>query len=100
MLLALILLKPQEIKSLLTGLNARDALAKNMVEVTHLPGAPWDKTMKEKGPGKQIDYLLAIDGSKGALSLEEIKERLGEVIEVVKIFDTPPVAMPVRTFTR
>jgi len=23
----------------------RDALAKNMVEITHLPGAPWDKTM-------------------------------------------------------
>ena len=27
----------------------RDALAKDMVEITHLPGAPWDKTIKRKG---------------------------------------------------
>ena len=65
----------------------KDALAKDMVEVTHLIGTPWDKTIKEKGPGKRIDYALAVDGSKGSLSLEEIKERISEVKEVTQIFE-------------
>ncbi|OGP55921.1 MAG: hypothetical protein A2Y65_04600 [Deltaproteobacteria bacterium RBG_13_52_11] len=64
----------------------KDALAKDMVEITHLSGTPWDKTMKEKGPGKRIDYSLAVDGSKGSLSLEEIKERMSEIKEVTEIF--------------
>ena len=63
------------------------ALAKDMVEVTHLIGTPWDKTIKEKGPGKRIDYALAVDGSKGSLSWEEIKERISEVKEVTQIFE-------------
>jgi uncharacterized phage-associated protein len=65
----------------------KDALAKDMVEITHLSGTPWDKTIKEKGPGKQIDYSLAVDGSKGSLSLEEIKERMSEIREVSEIFE-------------
>jgi uncharacterized phage-associated protein len=65
----------------------KDALAKNMVEITHLRGTPWDKTMKEKGPGERIDYSLAVDGSKGSLSLEEIKERMSEIKEVTEIFE-------------
>jgi len=65
----------------------KDALAKNMVEITHLTGTPWDKTMKEKGPGKLIDYSLAIDGSKGSLTSEEIRERLSEIKEVTQIFE-------------
>jgi uncharacterized phage-associated protein len=65
----------------------KDALAKDMVEVTHLIGTPWDKTIKEKGPGKRIDYALAVDGSKGSLSWEEIKERISEVKEVTQIFE-------------
>src|SRR4030067_464284 len=48
----------------------KDALAKNMVEITHLTGAPWDKTIKEKGAGKRIDYSLAVDGSKGSFTWE------------------------------
>jgi len=64
----------------------KDALAKDMVEITHLTGTPWDKTMKEKGPGKRIDYSLAIDGSKGALTSEEIEERMSEIKEVTQIF--------------
>ena len=62
-------------------------LAKDMVEVTHLIGTPWDKTIKEKGPGKRIDYALAVDGSKGSLSWEEIKERISEVKEATQIFE-------------
>lgn len=65
----------------------KDALAKDIVEITHLKGTPWDKTIKEKGPGKQIDYSLAVDGSKGSLSLEEIKERMSEIKEVAEIFE-------------
>lgn len=66
----------------------RDALAKDMVEVTHLKGSPWDKTLKKKGRGERIDYLLAVDGSQGALSLEEIKGRLTEAKEVEQIFES------------
>ena len=65
----------------------KDALAKDMVEITHLTGAPWDKTIKEKGPGKKIDYSLAVDGSKGSLSWEEIEERISEAKEVAQIFE-------------
>jgi uncharacterized phage-associated protein len=65
----------------------KDALAKDMVEITHLTGTPWDKTIKEKGPGKRIDYSLAVDGSKGSLSWEEIQERISEAKEVAEIFE-------------
>src|SRR4030042_3120709 len=65
----------------------KDALAKDMVEITHLSGTPWDKTMKEKGPGKRIDYSLAVDGSKGSLTSEDITERLSEIKEETQIFE-------------
>ena len=65
----------------------KETLAKDMVEITHLTGTPWDKTMKERGPGKQIAYSLAVDGSKGSLTSEEIKERMSEVKEVTQIFE-------------
>lgn len=65
----------------------KEALAKDMVEITHLTGTPWDKTMKKRGPGKQIEYSLAVDGSKGSLTSEEIKERMSEVKEVTQIFE-------------
>jgi uncharacterized phage-associated protein len=64
----------------------QDALAKDMVEITHLAGTPWDKTIKEKGHRKRIDYSLAVDGSKGSLSPEEISERTLEAKEVVEVF--------------
>ena len=65
----------------------KDALAKDMVEITHLTGTPWDKTINEKGLGKRIDYSLAIDGSKGSLTSEDIRERLFEIKEVTHIFE-------------
>ena len=64
----------------------RDAPAKDIVEVTHLPGTPWDRTMREKGKGKKIDYRLAIDGSKGSLKIEEVEERAAEIGEVLDAF--------------
>ena len=65
----------------------KDALAKDMVEITHLAGTPWDKTINEKGLGKRIDYSLAIDGTKGSLTSEDIRERLSEIKEVTQIFE-------------
>jgi uncharacterized phage-associated protein len=65
----------------------KDALAKDMVEITHLTGTPWDKTKNEKGLRKRIDYSLAIDGSKGSLTSEDIRERLSEIKEVTQIFE-------------
>jgi hypothetical protein len=65
----------------------KDALAKDMVEITHLTGTPWDKTIKEKGRGKRIDYSLAVDGGKGSLTSEEIRERMSEIKEVTQIFE-------------
>lgn len=35
----------------------KDAKAKDMVEASHLPNHPWDKTIKEKGLKKRIDYF-------------------------------------------
>lgn len=52
----------------------RDAPAKDMVEATHFHNTPWDRTVKTKGMGKNIDYLLAVD-EETTLALEEIKER-------------------------
>ena len=53
----------------------KDATAKQMTEVSHLPNAPWEKTVKEKGYDKIIDYLLAIDESS-PYTVEEAQERL------------------------
>ena len=66
----------------------KEALAKDMVEITHLTGTPWDKTIKERGLGKRIDYSLAVDGSKGSLTWEEIRERMSEIKEVTQIFES------------
>ena len=52
----------------------RDSTANEMKEITHLPKTPWDKTRKEKGMFKQIDYFLALDDDTH-LNLEEVKER-------------------------
>ncbi len=52
----------------------RDATAKEMSEITHLKNAPWDLTMKKKGPNELIDYFLALD-DETTLAKEEIEER-------------------------
>lgn len=53
----------------------RDALAKDIVEVTHLKNSPWDKTVKGKGKNKRIDYVLAFDNDPDSISPEEYKQR-------------------------
>ncbi len=64
----------------------RDAKAEQMIEVTHLPNMPWDKTLKQKGEFAEIDYLLALDDSPDSLSLEEVLERLETAQEMREAF--------------
>lgn len=52
----------------------KDAQAKDMIEATHFKNTPWDKTVKTKGMGKNIDYFLALD-EESNLTKEEIEER-------------------------
>ena len=63
-----------------------DAKADEMIESTHLKNEPWDRTIKEKGEFKQIDYMLAIDSDISSLTYDEAKERMDERAEMVKIF--------------
>ena len=46
-----------------------------MIEKTHLPNMPWEKTLNEKGQNGLIDYKLALDGSKDSISIEEYEEQ-------------------------
>lgn len=65
----------------------RDAEADAMVEASHLPNHPWDKTIKTKGEYAQIDYTLALDGTENSLSLEEVMERIKEKKELKQVFN-------------
>ncbi|MBN1294977.1 MAG: SocA family protein [Candidatus Latescibacteria bacterium] len=51
----------------------KDATAKEMTEITHLPNTPWSRT-QEKGMDKVIDYFLAIENDSD-IDTELIKER-------------------------
>lgn len=63
-----------------------DAKADAMVESTHLKNEPWDRTLKEKGEFKKIDYMLAIDSDIVSIVYEDAKERVKERSEMYKIF--------------
>lgn len=52
----------------------QDAYSKDMVEITHLKNSPWDKTLKQKGKNKLIDYKLAFDNDKESLSIDQYEE--------------------------
>ena len=66
----------------------KDAKAEGMVEVTHFKNKPWDRTIKEKGQWKKIDYLLSIDDTENSLTYDEAKERMEEISEMHQIFGT------------
>lgn len=53
----------------------KDMKAEDISDSTHMKHSPWDKTMKEKGELKTIDYELAIDEDSPNISEEEIEER-------------------------
>lgn len=63
-----------------------DAKADDMVESTHLQNEPWDRTLKQKGEFKKIDYMLAVDSEIISLPYEEAKDRMEERSEMYKIF--------------
>lgn len=67
----------------------RDATPTQMSEISHLKNQPWDKTIKEKGPNKLIDYLLALDAD-AKVSVEDAKGMLKEREEMVKNFVVNP----------
>jgi uncharacterized phage-associated protein len=64
----------------------KDVRADDMVEISHLPNAPWERTLREKGEWQEIDYLLALDDTTGSLSIDEAKERMEELAEMHRIF--------------
>lgn len=49
--------------------------AKDMTEISHLKGKPWDTTLKSRGRSKKIDYMLAIDDTAQSINKEEAKVR-------------------------
>lgn len=57
------------------------------MEASHLPNHPWDKTIKTKGEKANIDYTLALDNTKGSLSLEEVRERIKDKEEIKTAFN-------------
>jgi len=65
----------------------KDARADDMIEASHLPNHPWDKTIKIKGKNQKIDYLLAIDDSVSSLPIGEIEERIKDRKEIEHIFN-------------
>ena len=64
----------------------KDAKADEMVEATHLRNEPWDRTLKQKGEFKKIDYMLSIDSDVVSLPYDEAKERMQERSEMFDIF--------------
>jgi len=54
----------------------KDAKGRLMTDSTHLRNSPWDKTLKQKGDGKIIDYQLALDNEKNSLSPDDLAEIL------------------------
>lgn len=64
----------------------QDAKAEAMVEASHLKNEPWDRTLKEKGEFKKIDYMLAVDSEVVSLPYSEAMERHEERAEMIKLF--------------
>jgi len=67
----------------------RDAAAKDMSEITHLPQTPYDVTIRTKGLYKYIDYLLCVDNPSPE-KLGEISEKLEAHFEILENFDLRP----------
>ncbi len=63
----------------------KDAQAKDMTEVSHLKNEPWDKTKREKGMYKKIDFLLALD-KEALVTTEMAKERIRLSKEMKELF--------------
>lgn len=60
----------------------KEANARDISEVTHLPKQPWDITRKTTGKNKLIDYLSSID-EKSEIGLDYAVDSLKEHFELV-----------------
>jgi uncharacterized phage-associated protein len=67
----------------------KEANARQMSEVTHLPKQPWDITIKKKGKNKLIDYLLSID-EESAIDPDDAADSLKEHFETIRNFGLSP----------
>lgn len=67
----------------------KEARARDMMEVTHLPNEPWETTIKKSGQNAPIDYLLGID-DKAKVTKDEAEESLREHFEAVRNFGIKP----------
>lgn len=63
----------------------RSTKAKDMTEISHLKGNPWDTTLKSRGRFKKIDYMLAIDDTAQSINKEEAKVRQRFIQETHKM---------------
>lgn len=52
----------------------KDVTAKDMVLASHEADKPWKMTKEEKGMYKRIDPELALDGSKGSVTIKEYRQ--------------------------
>lgn len=67
-----------------TAFIFKDATAKDMVEISHLPNQPWSKTLAQKGKFEEIDYALAFDDTKESITLDEYKQKKQDFEEIKK----------------
>jgi uncharacterized phage-associated protein len=67
----------------------RDANAKDMSEVSHLPKQPWDITIRQSGENQYIDYCLCIS-EKSPIKVDEARESLKEHFEAVDNLNIEP----------
>ena len=67
----------------------KEATPTQMSEISHLPNQPWDKTIREKGDGTLIDYLLALDHTS-PISEEDAREMQRERGEMFSNFPIKP----------
>lgn len=64
----------------------REAIAHDIVKITHLANDPWDITIKSKGERAQIDYMLSFDNTRESLSKERAQEILNDRTEAEALF--------------
>ena len=65
----------------------RDADGDTMVDSTHLPDDPWQRTLSQWGLGREIPYDFSFDSSEESLPKEEHLERLRDDRAIRETFE-------------
>jgi uncharacterized phage-associated protein len=63
----------------------KEAKSEDMSEVSHLENEPWNKTIKEKGLNKKIDFFLALD-NEALIDKETAEERYNDIKMMKNLF--------------